>query len=327
MARPPARCPVTAGWLLASLLGAGCAMGSSQLVVTAPVVDLRAKPSSAVPDTHDPLQETQLLYGEVVRALRRQGSWVYVEATEQTEFSHSGRWQGYPGWVPEAALAPADRLVLPLIVVVEPWVQAYEDAHLRRHSDRRFPMGTHLRATSFGDAVWRVELYDAAGFAWLPFRSARALHEARRLSPDVQRREIVRAAERFLGSAYYWGGRTASTRTEGQVTGVDCSALVNLAYRTVAVEIPRDAHEQFLKARPVEQPGPADLVFLSARDDPTRVVHVMLYAGNGHVIEGPGTGQQVRHITLAQRLGRPLEALPPGSVVDGQTVSYGAFLP
>ena len=111
------------------------------------------------------------------------------------------------------------------------------------------------------------------------------------------------------------------------MTGVDCSGLVNLAYRSAGVEIPRDAHEQFLRAKRVTTLEPADLVFLSERADPARIVHVMLYAGEGEVIEGPGTGLTVRRIALAQRLGRPIDQLSPGAVIDGQTVFFGSYLP
>ena len=102
---------------------------------------------------------------------------------------------------------------------------------------------------------------------------------------------------------------------------------MNLAYRSAGVEIPRDAHEQFLRAKRVAALQPADLVFLSEHAYPARIVHVMLYTGEGNVIEGPGTGLAVRRIALAQRLGQPVEQLSPGAVIDGQTVSFGSYLP
>jgi cell wall-associated NlpC family hydrolase len=108
---------------------------------------------------------------------------------------------------------------------------------------------------------------------------------------------------------------------------VDCSGLVNLAYRTAGVAIPRDAHEQFLRAAPVAVPRPADLVFLSERNNPSRIVHVMLYVGDGDVIEGPGTGQAVRRIALTKRLGRGDGRVEPGTLVEGQAVTFGSFLP
>ena len=111
------------------------------------------------------------------------------------------------------------------------------------------------------------------------------------------------------------------------VTGVDCSGLVNLAYRAAGLDIPRDAHEQFLRARAVKALQPADLIFLSERGNPRRIVHVMLYAGGGELIEGPGTGTIVRRVAIAERLGKPLDWLEPGAVVDSQTLFFGAYVP
>ena len=52
----------------------------------------------------------------------------------------------------------------------------------------------------------------------------------------------------------------------------------------------------------------------------------MLYAGEGEIIEGPGTGTTVRRITMAQRFDQPRDWVTPGSVVDGQTVFFGTYL-
>ena len=131
----------------------------------------------------------------------------------------------------------------------------------------------------------------------------------------------------MLGDPYFWGGRSPSgDPTSSTVTGVDCSGLVNLAYRSAGVILPRDSHEQSLKARPVLHPEPADLIFLSSANDPRKIVHVMLYAGGGMLIEGPGTGQAVRRISVEERFGRPVDQLRAGDRISGQTVSFGSYL-
>jgi len=241
-----------------------------------------------------------------------------VEAAEQPEFTHARRWQGYPGWVPASALIPSDPLVEPNIVVTDKWVSTWQDAYIRVPSPWRFPLGTRLRAVEMGEQVWRVELLDGT-VVWMSYRSARELAELAALSPAEKRRAVLRSAELLVGEPYYWGGRSPSA--------VDCSGLVNLAYRTAGIDIPRDAHEQFLRADPVHALQPADLIFLSERGNPKRIVHVLLYAGGSEVIEGPGTGTVVRRITIAERFGQSPDWLAPGSVVDGQTVFFGAYLP
>jgi cell wall-associated NlpC family hydrolase len=321
---------------------AGCATSKPLMAIHAPFGDLRAQPHSVPqPDIHDPLQETQLLYGERVRLLKIQDGWAHVEAVEQPEFTHTRRWQGYPGWIPASALIPSDPLTEPNIVVTDKWASTWTDAYIRTPSPWRFPLGTRLRAVEMGEQVWRVELLDGTT-VWMPYRSGRELAELAALSPLEKRRAVLQNAELFIGDAYYWGGRsprwgatpqeTPRDRADSAfalppVTGVDCSGLVNLAYRAAGIDIPRDAHEQFLRATPVRALQPGDLIFLSERGNPKRMVHVMLYAGGGEVIEGPGTGTIVRRIAVAERFGRSLDWLAPGSAVDGQTVSFGAYLP
>ncbi len=324
------------------------------MMVHVPVTDLRAQPNTtAQPATHDPLQETQLLYGERVRLLTTHAGWARVEAVEQPEFTHAARWQGYPGWVRLTALLPFEAQHTPTIVVTEKWVQAWEDPHTLQVSRWRFPMGTHLRATETDRTLWKVDLMDG-DTVWIPFHAARALDALKTLSPLEQREQILERAQRFVGDPYFWGGRSPSVggdpllsqpfglrhlpRYAGEspsstaidadaVTGVDCSGLTNLVYRAVGIAIPRDAHEQFLRARPIPTPQPADLIFLSKAGTPTRIVHVMLAAGDGELIEGPGTGLTVRRILVTERLGQPLEQLYPGSLINGQTVSFGSYLP
>lgn len=298
------------------------------MAVNVPVSDLRAQPHTAAqPDIHDPLEETQLLYGERVRVLAIQDGWAQVEAVEQPEFTQRRRWQGYPGWMPVAALVPADSLAPPTVVVTERWAPAWQDHSGRIPSSRRFPMGTRLRAVDMGGQIWKVELLDGAT-VWMPFPSARPLDEVQALPPRERRRLILRSAQSLIGEPYYWGGRSPrTTHPDGLVAGVDCSGLVNLAYRTAGIEIPRDAHEQFLRAAAVKVPQPADLVFLSERGNPQHIVHVMLYAGDGELIEGPGTGMTVRRVSVTERLGQPLDWVAPGAVTDGQTVFFGAYLP
>lgn len=306
----------------------GCASAQLTTAVNTPVLDLRARPHTAAqPNTHDPIEETQLLYGERVRVLTVRDGWARVEALEQPEFTHAKRWQGYPGWVPSSALTPWDAWREPTIVVTEKWADTWEDPHGLRRTPWRFPLGAHLHATDVGGELWLVELLDGTT-VWMRATSAHSLAALHARSSTETRRLILRNAQLFVGNPYYWGGR--SPQPPGvwdQVTGVDCSGLINLAYRAAGLDIPRDAHEQFLRAQPIRRPETADVIFLSARGHPKQIVHVMLYAGDGHVIEGPGTGQAVRRIRLEERLGRPLDELAPGAVIDGQTVFFGTFLP
>lgn len=317
--------PATWTIVIAGLFAGGCAGPAQMMAVNAPLADLRAKPGAAAqPGVHDPLQETQLLYGERVRVLKVDGEWAQVEAIQQPEYTHDRSWSGYPGWVPIKMLVPAEPLPFPTIVVTDKWAQTFEDSYATRPSRWRFPLGTYLRAVDMGGQLWRIELIDGLR-AWMPTGSARALHDVLLLPPAEKRRFILRSAALFLGDPYFWGGR--SPATPDYASGVDCSGLVSLAYRSVGMDLPRDAHEQWMRASPVASPKPADLIFLSEQDNPKRIVHVMLYEGDNQILEGPGTGGSIRRVSAQERFGRKLNELEPGAVIDGQTIAFGSYLP
>ena len=323
--------PIARGWPLTLrcrlllLTAAGCATHRPLMAVNVPLADLRAQPRTvARPGIHDPLEETQLLYDERVRVLKMEDGWAQVEAVQQPEYTHGNAWGGYPGWVPADILVPAEPLPIPNIVVTEKWALSWEDPHTQRPSPWRFPMGAYLRAVDMGGQLWKVELLSGMR-AWLPFSSARPLDEVRVLPPLEKRRLILHSAQHFIGDPYYWGGR--SPVTPEYTSGVDCSGLVNLAYRTVGMDLPRDAHEQWLRAMPIATPRPADLIFLSEQNNPKRIVHVMLYEGDNQILEGPGTGSTVHRTSSQERLGRPMDDITPGTVVNGQSVFFGTYLP
>ena len=315
--------------VLAALAAAatGCARTPEIYVVAVPVVDLRAQPGSlATSVVHDPLQETQLLYGERVQIIRRGEGWVYVQALEQPEYTHAATWQGYPGWLLRDTLHPVTHLPKPNAVIVSKWATVW------KMSDGRepwfaLPLGTRVSIQRDDGQLWAIQLVSGAT-GWVARGELERFDALERLDESSRRRRIILAAQELLQDPYFWGGRSPHTdHIPIPVTGVDCSGLVNLAYRAGGLEIPRDAHEQYLRAEPIEQLEPADLIFLSAADHPEQIVHVMLYAGDGWVIEGPGTGSFVRRISIADRLGRSMDQVHSGQTIEQQTIVFGTYFP
>jgi cell wall-associated NlpC family hydrolase len=90
-----------------------------------------------------------------------------------------------------------------------------------------------------------------------------------------------------LGVPYVWGGESSH--------GFDCSGLVQLAYRTAGVSLPRTAEEQFdagprLPAGAPLEPG--DLVFFGLND--RDVTHVGIVVRPGEMVDAPHSGADVR---------------------------------
>lgn len=144
---------------------------------------------------------------------------------------------------------------------------------------------------------------------------------------DLRRRVLDQAA-RHLGSRYLWGGRSLYDPSHrNQATGVDCSGLVNWSFLRIGRLVPRDAHEQFMRARRKDpaQLEAGDLIFLAKTDRPDRIVHVAFYAGEGDLLEAPQTGETVRRISILSRFGRDLNSLSNGDTVGDRVIYFGTL--
>ncbi|WP_433290477.1 C40 family peptidase [Pseudonocardia sp. CA-142604] len=92
-----------------------------------------------------------------------------------------------------------------------------------------------------------------------------------------------------VGKPYVWGATGPNT--------YDCSGLMLRAFQSAGINLPRVSRQQFYAGGhvPVSQAQPGDLLFYASDpSDPSTIHHVMLYMGNGQMVEAPYTGQSVR---------------------------------
>jgi cell wall-associated NlpC family hydrolase/uncharacterized protein YvpB len=278
-----------------------------RLTVGAPVADLWTKPVRRDKiKLDDDAHLSQLLYGETVTAVEAKGDWVRVRAEEQDSFLPAKAWQGFPGWMRAEGLTAAEPPV-PNVVV-----------RLRQALVHRGPeilslsVGTRLERVADSSGTATVRLLDGS-VGEVP---SSELYVPPAQPTAASRAEIIRTAELFLGTSYYWGGRSG-VQADPKV-GVDCSGLVSLAYRLHGRDVPRDAHEQKLKARPIRgaelQSG--DLVFLSDDETSERVTHVMIFTGGDGLIESRKSSGRVLRTTFLERFGRAAANIQSGDVVN-----------
>ncbi|MFJ6935155.1 NlpC/P60 family protein [Streptomyces sp. NPDC101132] len=114
-----------------------------------------------------------------------------------------------------------------------------------------------------------------------------------RVAPSRQAATAIDFAQRKLGTPYLWGGE-GTPEHRGRF---DCSGLTQAAYRTVGIDLPRVANDQY-NAGPHpsrEELLPGDLVFFSDDLTDSRAIrHVGLYVGGGYMINAPFTGAVIR---------------------------------
>ena len=134
---------------------------------------------------------------------------------------------------------------------------------------------------------------------------------------DLAVRAIAFAYNR-LGTPYEWGG-------DGTDGLFDCSGLVQAAYTSVGITMPRTASEQWYTGPhvPLDQLQPGDLVFYATDlSNPHTIHHVGIYVGGGAMIDAPHTGAVIRFdpIAAADYIGatRP-QALVVSAAVDAST--------
>lgn len=106
---------------------------------------------------------------------------------------------------------------------------------------------------------------------------------------------IVSAAKNMLGLPYVWGGTSPSS-------GVDCSGLVQAAYKAAGLSVPRVSFAQANSGRRVsfDKLRPGDLVAWDNSARNNGADHIAIWLGNGQILEAPKPGARVR----TRKLGR-----------------------
>ncbi len=202
----------------------------------------------------------QLLFGESFQVLDVDREWLSVEA----------RPDGYRGWVqaslcvklprdsePEAGLRWLSSGFLGLAEFATDslpvnLVMGSELRHFKPERSEGFLAGRAYRFE--GDS----ELFGAKSSAF-----------------------AAEAALDFLHAPYLWGGRS--------VWGIDCSGLVQIAFKLAGRDLPRDAHQQAELGTVlgfVDEAEPGDLAFF--HNEEGKIVHVGIMLGDHRILHASG---------------------------------------
>ncbi|UDY24065.1 C40 family peptidase [Nocardioides sp. Kera G14] len=144
-------------------------------------------------------------------------------------------------------------------------------------------------ATEFGD-----ELTSALGATTSARTATGTAATTDTADVSAQQQQVISAAESALGLPYVWGGNSLTT-------GVDCSGLVQQAYKTIGVDLPRLSADQARSGTAVASMADAKPGDLLAWDNSSRnngADHIAIYLGDGTMIEAPHTGAKVRIVDV-----------------------------
>lgn len=206
---------------------------------------------------HQSEMTSQLLFGETVKITKEKGSlWVKVRSLHDS----------YDGWMTRTLLQPV------------------KQAEAERYSE--YVTAGLFNSIRLGETI----LHLPAGASLPGFTNGQgSIHDLiytyadkyisrRSQSPDGDRVQQLSAS--WLNAPYLWGGRT--------IFGVDCSGFVQVIFKMMGIDLPRDAWQQAQQGHSVKKLKDAvngDLAFF---DDKDEIVHVGILLGNDRIIHASG---------------------------------------
>lgn len=250
-------------------------------IVKVSVGNVRSNPA------HSAELATQVMMGMVVKVLKQQGSWYYVQGPDQ-----------YLGWLEGAAMhltgqagAEAWRNA-PKVIMTE-----YFGVVREQPSNASLPVSDAVPGVLFKSAGGRgkwlaVETPD--GRRGYVERALVADYAKWTASRKLTAETVEQTAKRFIGVPYLWGGTSPK--------GMDCSGFTKTVFRLNGMELNRDANQQAQMGVEVSadsgmrQFSKGDLLFFGSKatsDRPERITHVAIYLQDRQFIHTPG-GSGVR---------------------------------
>ncbi len=220
-------------------------------VVCVPAAPLRRKAA------HREEMVSQLLFGEIVKILKQKGElWVKVRSLHDN----------YEGWMSNTML------------------EFIEEQQASTGS--KFLVTDLLNPIRFNTMSMHIPVGSSLPY----FKNGRGtigekefIFEGNYLQRDQQvpGTELVKKLVLpWLNAPYLWGGRTP--------LGVDCSGFVQVIYKMMGIDLPRDAWQQAKKGKCVEkfkESQPGDLAFFDNKED---IVHVGILLEDKKIIHASG---------------------------------------
>ncbi|MHB0961919.1 MAG: C40 family peptidase [Gemmatimonadaceae bacterium] len=250
-------------------------------IVKVSVGNVRSNPA------HSAELATQVMMGMVVKILKQQGGWYYIQGSDQ-----------YLGWLEGAAMhltrqAGAEAWQnAPKVIMTE-----YFGVVRAQPSNASLPVSDAVPGVLFksngGRGKW-VSVETPDGRKGYVERSLVADHAKWKATRSLTAETVEQTAKRFIGVPYLWGGTSPK--------GMDCSGFTKTVFRLNGMELNRDANQQAQMGVEVSADSgmrrftKGDLLFFGSKataERPERITHVAIYLQDRQFIHTPG-GSGVR---------------------------------
>ncbi len=270
----------------------------------------------------DIYQETQGLLGDGLLILGMKELWAYVELSSQGKFVGE-TWEGMRGWVELSSIKEDLNKEFKQTLIVSSLKATVFDTS----GEKIEQLGYGTKLSVVDDSGEYVLIKLPSGAQGNVNKGDVSLYPKDKFSGD----DILHEAEKFLGLPYFWGGCSSYQSVETLNYGVDCSGLIYLIHRVLGKEIPRNAVDQFKNANPQSDLEVGDLIFYATPENPEKVIHVILYAGDGILIEATDCARKVRKIPFNELFDGEIESTKSGDALMRKDIEkirilhYGSF--
>lgn len=220
------------------------------------VIPGRAEPSDASE------QVTQLLFGEHYEIKEERKKWIRIITALE----------GYECWIDHKQHLPIT-----------------EKFFARLEKQKFIPVSLEMAGIAVRESD--NELFPIMAGSSLPFfkeGSFKMEKEVYRFDGQVQEKPdrkninlLVQNTLMYLNTPYLWGGRNTF--------GIDCSGLIQICYKMIGMNLPRDAYQQANLGHSlsfIEEARPGDLAFFDNADG--RIIHVGILLEDNHIIHASG---------------------------------------
>lgn len=318
-----------------------CLISAQLREVIVPITDLKNEPITypqqrityPILSRQTPFQKTQLLFGEYIfttgEEYQQNGeNWIEVYATEQTKYNGLNL-EYIKGWIKKKSTIQSNFKLKKELVIGKKFAQIFSTE------------GEPLIKLSIGTKLLFMNIIDVnLNFCFIKLPDGT---KAKIKSDDTYyhinfdlkekrcRNYILDLLPIFLGMPYSWGGRSAFANEYPGQTSIDCSGFINLAYRIIGLQIPRNAKDQYKYCNKIELGQdllPGDLIFLANTNSTEKINHVLLYLNEYELQESIGSNEPYsnRIISFEERFGVERNKIISGEVYKNKVVYLGSLL-